>query len=147
MMNDLRELYQEVIIDHSRNPRNFHGLANADRHAEGFNPLCGDRLTLYLEMNGEKIKEASFEGCGCAISTASASLMTEAIKGKTVAEVESLFHDFHQALTQNEMSKDLGKLQILVGVKQFPMRVKCATLAWHTLNAALLNEVKPVSTE
>lgn len=147
MMSDLRELYQEVIIDHSRNPRNFHSLTNADRHAEGFNPLCGDHLTLYLKMNGEKIKEACFEGCGCAISTASASLMTEAIKDKTVLEAESLFHDFHQLLTQNNAVKDLGKLEILAGVKQFPMRVKCATLAWHTLHAALVNEVKTVSTE
>jgi nitrogen fixation NifU-like protein len=148
MISDLRELYQEVIIDHSRNPRNFHCLANADRHAEGFNPLCGDRLTLYLEMDDETIKEASFEGCGCAISTASASLMTETIKGKTVAEVESLFQDFHQLLTQNKEVKDLGKLQILAGVKQFPMRVKCATLAWHTLCAALKSkEAKTVSTE
>lgn len=146
-MMDLRELYQEVIIDHSRHPRNFQVLSGANRHAEGFNPLCGDRLTLYLIVDQDIIKEVSFEGCGCAISTASASLMTEAVKGKTVTETQALFENFHQLLTKPDSPKDLGKLQILAGVRQFPMRVKCATLAWHTLQAALENKEEPVSTE
>lgn len=148
-MSDLRELYQEVIIDHSKNPRNFHVITEADRQAEGYNPLCGDRLTLYLTLNHNIITDISFEGCGCAISTASASLMTEAIKGKTFAEAETIFKHFHDALTieNNDATSDLGKLTILLGVKQFPMRVKCATLAWHTLHSALSDDHTLVSTE
>lgn len=147
-MSDLRELYQEVIIDHSKNPRNFGKPKTANREAEGFNPLCGDKLTLYLYLEDDVIIDVGFAGCGCAISTASASLMTEAVKGRTMAEAENLFHRFHEVLTENGDSKNIGKLEILAGVKEFPMRVKCATLAWHTLNAALHNDVSnPVTTE
>lgn len=150
-MNDLRELYQEVIIDHSRHPRNFQELAAANYHAEGFNRLCGDKLSLYLELENNVIKDISFVGSGCAISTASASLMTEVLKGKTVSEAEKLFHEFHHLLTGKEFSQansdKLGKLTVLAGVREFPARVKCATLAWHTFDAALKNEIKPVSTE
>lgn len=150
-MNDLRELYQEVIIDHSRHPRNFLELSSANYHAEGFNRLCGDKLTLYLELENNVIKNISFIGSGCAISTASASLMTEVLKGKTVTEAQTLFHDFHHLLTAKESAPGnndkLGKLTVLAGVREFPARVKCATLAWHTFDAALKNEQKPVSTE
>jgi nitrogen fixation NifU-like protein len=148
-MSDLRELYQEVVIDHGRRPRNFRQLDPASHHAEGFNPLCGDRLTLYLKLDGGVIREASFQGSGCAISMASASLMTEHLKGKTAAEAEAIFRQFHHLLTEDaEGDTDkLGKLTVLAGVKEFPTRVKCATLAWHTLHAALENEQKPVSTE
>ncbi len=149
-MSDLRELYQEVIIDHSHSPRNFHKLDHSNHEAEGFNPLCGDKLTLYLKVNDKLIEEASFQGAGCAISTASASLMTEILKGKTIAAAEELFHDFHGYLTgvcdENTIDK-LGKLAILAGVKDFPTRVKCATLAWHTLHAALNNSHNTVTTE
>lgn len=148
-MSDIADLYQEVILDHSRSPRNCHCIENADHHAEGFNPLCGDKLTLYIKMADGIITEASFVGSGCAISTASASLMTEALKGKTEAEVETLFQAFHQLLTSKIApdSNKLGKLIILQGVREFPSRVKCATLAWHTLHAALLDQQKTVSTE
>lgn len=147
-MTDLRDLYQEVILDHYRHPHNFGPLAGANRHAEGFNPLCGDRLTLHLKMVDGVIEAARFEGEGCAISTASASLMTDALKGKTEAEAEALFAVFHALLTgETPASTTLGKLQVLAGVREFPTRIKCATLAWHTLHAALREESQPVSTE
>ncbi len=150
MFDDLRDLYQEVIFDHNRNPRNFRVMENADREVEGFNPLCGDRLTLFLKMDGDKIIDASFQGSGCAISTASVSLMTEIVKGKTEAEAETLFNQFHQMTTGKEDEIDLeaiGKLAVLAGVREYPARVKCATLAWHTLDAALKNEENAISTE
>lgn len=148
-MSDLRDLYQEVIFDHYRKPRNFHPLAGANRKAEGFNPLCGDRLTLYLRLKDGVIEDASFEGSGCAISTATASLMTETLKGKTEQEAEALFQGFHNLVTQDSATPgtDLGKLEALGGVREFPVRVKCATLAWHTLHAALANQVETISTE
>ena len=147
-MTDLRDLYQEVILDHYRHPHNFGPLAGANRHAEGFNPLCGDRLTLHLKVVDGVIEAACFEGEGCAISTASASLMTDALKGKTEAEAEALFAGFHALLTgETPASTMLGKLQVLAGVREFPTRIKCATLAWHTLHAALHEESQPVSTE
>jgi len=148
-MADLRELYQEVIFDHSKRPRNFHPIVDASRKAQGFNPLCGDKLTVYLKLNGDLIEDVSFEGCGCAISTASASLMTETLKGKTVQEVQHLFEAFHEAVTDDHGSAhdELGKLQVLCGVREFPARVKCATLAWHTLQAALKEKQGTVSTE
>ncbi|HQR53059.1 MAG TPA: SUF system NifU family Fe-S cluster assembly protein [Burkholderiales bacterium] len=138
-MADLRELYQEVIFDHYKRPRNFHALAGADCHAEGHNPLCGDRVTVYLKTRDGVVEDVSFEGSGCAISTASASLMTEVLKGKSLAEVERLFTGFHAMVTDAAAGAhpELGKLEVLSGVREFPARVKCATLAWHTLNAAL----------
>jgi len=145
---DLRELYQEVIYDHNRSPRNFHKMDDADRVAEGHNPLCGDQLTLYVRLKDGLIDEVSFVGHGCAISTASASLMTEAVKGRTVDEVESLFRDFHALLTGvPPEGRDFGKLEVLAGVREFPVRVKCATLAWHTLHNALTGEGAPAKTE
>jgi nitrogen fixation NifU-like protein len=150
-MSDLRELYQEAILDHSKSPRNFGDFAKANHKADGYNPLCGDRITLFLDIENNVIKSAHFRGSGCAISTASASMMTEAVKGKTIDEIEQLFDEFHGLMTgQNEQAVDgenLGKLMIFSGVREFPMRVKCATLAWHTLRAAYRNERKPVSTE
>jgi nitrogen fixation NifU-like protein len=142
-VSDLRELYQEVIFDHNRNPRNFGKLAGANRHADGYNPLCGDKLSLYLKIDGDVIVDARFEGAGCAISTASASLMTERLKGMTVADAEDLFRKFHAVVTeggQNAAGPELGKLSVLTGVRDYPARVKCATLAWHTLEAALHNQ-------
>lgn len=137
-MSDLRELYQEVIFDHNRSPRNFHAMDNADHVADGHNPLCGDQLTVYLRVEDGKVAEASFVGHGCAISTASASLMTEAVKGMPVEEAEALFHDFHAMLTDAAPEgRDFGKLEVFSGVREFPARVKCATLAWHTLHNAL----------
>ena len=150
MFDDLRDLYQEVIFDHNRNPRNFRVIDNADRKVEGFNPLCGDRLTLYLKMDGDLIVDASFQGSGCAISTASVSLMTEIVKGKTGQEAEDLFKKFHQMTTGKDQQINLeavGKLAVLAGVREYPARVKCATLAWHTLDAALKNEQTSISTE
>jgi nitrogen fixation protein NifU and related proteins len=148
-MSDLRDLYQEVILDHYRKPRNYHPLASANRKAEGFNPLCGDRLTLYLELEDGVIKDASFEGSGCAISTASASLLTELVRGKTEQEADSLFRGFHDLVTQDgaAAAPGLGKLEVLAGVREFPARVKCATLPWHTLRAALAKRMETVSTE
>ena len=141
-MSDLNDLYQEVILDHNRRPRNFHRMANASHHAEGFNPLCGDRLTLYLKIEGDRISDLSFEGSGCAISKASASLMTDALKGHTLAEATALFDRFHRMVTTpaDEPVEDLGKLSALAGVREFPVRVKCASLAWHTLKAAMSRE-------
>jgi nitrogen fixation NifU-like protein len=150
MFDELRDLYQEVIFDHNRNPRNFRVMEDADRQVEGFNPLCGDRLTLYLKMDGDVIKDASFQGSGCAISTASVSLMTEIVKGMTEQQAEDLFQKFHQMTTgkeENLQLEALGKLAVLAGVREYPARVKCATLAWHTLDAALKNQHAPVSTE
>ena len=144
---DLRELYQEVIFDHNRQPRNFHAMADADHVADGHNPLCGDQLTVYLRIEDGVVKDVSFVGHGCAISTASASLMTEAVKGKPVAEVEALFHDFHALLTDAPPDRDFGKLAVLSGVREFPARVKCATLAWHTLHNAIVGAQEPARTE
>ncbi len=148
-MSDLRDLYQEVIFDHYKKPRNFHAMADANHVAHGHNRLCGDKLTVYLHLEGDVIQDVSFEGNGCAISTASASLMTDALKGKKVEEAERLFEEFHHLVTHDdaEASPDLGKLEVLAGVREFPARVKCATLAWHTLQAALKDRAAPVTTE
>jgi nitrogen fixation protein NifU and related proteins len=149
-MSELRDLYQEVILDHNRRPRNFGALPSANHQAEGYNPLCGDKVTVFLDLEGGCIQDIAFQGAGCAISTASASLMTEALKGKTAEEARALFHDFHGLVTtgEGEDSEDMGKLAVFSGVREFPMRVKCATLAWHTLLAALDAKARePVSTE
>ncbi len=148
-MFDIKDLYQEVIVDHNRNPRNFGKLDNADKKLEGFNPLCGDRLTLYLKISNDQIDDIAFDGAGCAISVASASLMTDAMKGKSVSEAEAIFNEFHELVTNNdEIDFDkMGKLAILAGVRNYPTRVKCATLCWHTLNSALHGDETPVSTE
>ncbi len=152
-MSQLGDLYQDLILDHSRRPRNFGPLEGANRRAEGFNRLCGDRLTLYLQLDGDRVAKARFEGSGCAISTASASLLTEAVQGKTRAEAEALFERFH-ALVTGQPGADasgLGKLAAFAGVSEYPARVKCASLAWHTLHSALAGEdaaaAAPVSTE
>ncbi|KXB31809.1 iron-sulfur cluster assembly scaffold protein [Dechloromonas denitrificans] len=149
MSTELRDLYQETIIDHARRPRNFGPLPEASHQAEGFNPLCGDRLTLRLKVVGGLIEDARFEGVGCAISTASASLMTEALKGLSEQQAETLFLGFHSMLTGGipVSGSLLGKLEVLTGVREFPSRIKCATLAWHALHAALHAENQPVSTE
>jgi nitrogen fixation protein NifU and related proteins len=141
-MSDLTDLYQEVILDHNRRPRNFRTIESPSHHAEGYNPLCGDRLNLYVQVSGETITDVAFEGSGCAISKASASLMTDALKGKSVAEAHSLFERFHRVVTTppDQPVEDLGKLSVLAGVREFPVRVKCASLAWHTLKAALERE-------
>ena len=144
-MDSLRDLYQEVILDHNKKPRNFGSLEDPSHAADGHNPLCGDRLHITLVVDGDRVEDVRFEGSGCAISTASASLMTEAIKGHTVEEAERLFHGFHELLTGDpaqvaEASAELGKLAVFAGVREFPVRVKCATLAWHTLNAALAGD-------
>jgi nitrogen fixation NifU-like protein len=148
-MSDLRALYEEVILDHNRNPRNF--LKNpegANRHAHGYNPLCGDDFVVHLKVEDGVIQDLGFEGAGCAISTASASLMTEAMKGKTLEEAEKLFRGVHNLLTEEGSAGNVGKLEVLSGVREFPMRIKCATLAWHTLHAALEgNEQQVVTTE
>ena len=146
---ELKDLYRDVILDHNRKPRNFGVLEHPDAHADGHNPLCGDRLTISLKMNGDKVEDVRFEGKGCAISTASASLMTEAIKGKDRAAIHDLFTRIHTLLTdQNaEAAPELGKLAALSGVREFPARVKCASLCWHTLNAALDRAAEPVTTE
>jgi len=149
-MFDLKDLYQEVIVDHNRSPRNFGKLENADRTLEGFNPLCGDRLTLYVNMKADTIDEISFDGSGCAISVASASLMTDAMKGKTTEEAENIFNNFHELVTSDADDIDpekLGKLAALAGVREYPTRVKCATLCWHTLHSVLEDDNKAVSTE
>jgi nitrogen fixation NifU-like protein len=147
-MSDLRDLYQEVILDHNRHPRNFGRLESANRESEGYNPLCGDRVHVYVRVEGDRVQELSFQGSGCAISTASASLMTEALKGKTVAEARELFRGFHDLLTTEGADPDrLGKLAVFAGVKEYPIRVKCATLAWHAVQAALDQKAQPVSTE
>jgi nitrogen fixation protein NifU and related proteins len=148
-MGDLRDLYQEVILEHSKAPRNYRELKNPDRKAEGFNPLCGDHFTVYLQMQGDTIQDVVFQGSGCAISKASASMMTQALKGKTRNEADELFHRFHNVVTgqSNGAPAELGKLTVFSGVSEFPARVKCATLAWHTLQAALEGKQDAVSTE
>lgn len=148
-MSDLRELYQSLILDHGRRPRNFKEFLQASNIKDGFNPLCGDRLTLYVDLENDEIKEICFQGCGCAISMASTSLMTEALKGKSVACAKTIFQSFHGMVTQGQEQdlEALGKLAVLKGVVEFPARVKCATLAWHTMIAALENDPNSVSTE
>jgi nitrogen fixation NifU-like protein len=149
-MQDLRDLYQEVILDHSKRPRNFRELPDASNKAKGHNPLCGDKLDIFVKVEDGVITDVSFQGAGCAISTASASMMTESLKGKTEEEVNALFEHFHNVVTgkQQEGEADkLGKLAVFAGVQDFPVRVKCATLAWHTLHAALENEGEAVTTE
>ena len=148
MFDDLKELYQQVILDHNKNPRNFHKLENANRMAQGHNPLCGDQLTIYLLMDGDIIKDISFQGSGCAISKASASIMTASLKGRTKAEVKDLFDKVHDMVTTGKAnSEELGKLAVFAGVHDFPARVKCAILAWHAVLAALEGKAEPVSTE
>jgi nitrogen fixation NifU-like protein len=146
---DLKELYRDVILDHNKRPRNFGRLDPADAHADGHNPLCGDRLSVFVKMDGDRIEDLKFEGKGCAISTASASLMTEAVKGKDKTAVSHLFEQVHNLLTQQDApaGPELGKLAALQGVREFPARVKCASLCWHTLNAALDRGASTVSTE
>ena len=148
-MDELQELYREVILDHNRQPRNFGRIEGTDAQADGHNPLCGDRLTVFVRLNGEQVEDIRFEGKGCAISTASASLMTEAVKGKDRAAIQSLYDKVHELLTQQDAPTDasLGKLAALSGVREFPARVKCASLCWHTLNAALAHGAATVSTE
>ena len=149
-MSALSDLYQEVILDHNRRPRNFRTIDEATRTQEGYNPLCGDRLTLYVKLDGNVISDVAFQGTGCAISKASASLMTDALKGKTVEEARALFDRFHDMVTSSSdvPPPDLGKLSVLSGVRDFPTRVKCASLAWHTLKAAVSDDkAGPVSTE
>ena len=149
-MTDLQDLYQELILDHGSRPRNLKRLAEANHSAEGYNPLCGDKVKVYVNLDGEVVKDISFEGAGCAISTASASIMTETLKGKTRAEADALFEMFHDLVTGQERkldSPELGKLAVFSGVSEFPMRVKCATLSWHTLRAAIKGKEEVVSTE
>jgi nitrogen fixation NifU-like protein len=152
-MSELDELYQEVILDHNKSPRNFRPMAHANRKAQGYNPLCGDQVTVYLQLEGGVIKDISFQGSGCAISKASASMMTAELKGKSEREARELFANVHDMLTGNangaekEGRKKVGKLAILSGVSKFPARVKCASLAWHTVNSALNAEEEVVSTE
>jgi nitrogen fixation NifU-like protein len=151
MMDELRDLYQEMLLDHHKRPRNFGKLENANRHADGHNPLCGDRVTIYILLSGNVIEDIAFEGSGCAICTASTSLMTESVKGKTLDEAEALFGRFHDLVTSDPDSEvdteTLGKLAIFAGVREFPVRIKCAILAWHTMQAALKEADEPVSTE
>lgn len=150
MDSDLAALYQDVIIDHNKSPRNFGELEPPCKHADGYNPLCGDELTVYLHMEGERIREVSFKGSGCAISLASASLMTESLKGKTVDEARAVFEKMHALLTDSEApdnGAELGKLEVLEGVRAYPSRIKCATLAWHTLQSALGGENQSATTE
>ncbi|MCX7626667.1 MAG: SUF system NifU family Fe-S cluster assembly protein [Candidatus Sumerlaeaceae bacterium] len=150
--SDVRALYQEVILDHTKRPRNFRRLEDADRHAQGMNPLCGDRVEVFVKMNGDRIEEVTFTGAGCSISTASASLMTQILKGKTLEEARDLFEKFHDLVTGKikdpDFQKKLGKLLVFSGVCEYPVRVKCATLPWHTLKAALEKAgEEPVTTE
>jgi nitrogen fixation NifU-like protein len=150
-MAELDELYQEVILDHNKSPRNFRVMANANRKAEGYNPLCGDHVTVFLHLDDKIIRDISFQGSGCAISKASASMMTAELKGKDQAAAEALFENVHRMLTgdqsDDQLAAKVGKLRILSGVCKFPARVKCATLAWHTVNAALKGESEPATTE
>lgn len=148
-MSELRGLYQEVILDHCKRPRNFRRIEDADGRAEGYNPLCGDKVTIFLRFEGDRIGDVSFQGSGCAISTASASILTEALKGKTRREAEELFQKFHEMVTGRGEgdAAALGKLAVFAGVSEFPVRVKCATLAWHTLHSALEGSQEVVSTE
>jgi SUF system FeS assembly protein, NifU family len=150
-MPDLRELYQDVILEHSKAPRNYRELGAANRKAEGFNPLCGDRYIVYLDLDGDAVRDIAFQGSGCAISKASASLMTQSVKGKTRSQIEELFDDFHKIVTGEttieDSASEVSKLSVFAGVSAYPVRVKCATLAWHTLRAALAGKGEPVSTE
>jgi nitrogen fixation protein NifU and related proteins len=152
-VTDLRDLYQEVILDHSKRPRNFRELPQANHRADGYNPLCGDRATVYVRLDGDRVTDVAFKGSGCSISTASASMMTESVKGKSRQEVERLFARFHDLVTappdkaSENAAPELGKLAVFSGVCEFPVRVKCASLPWHTLKAALKGEAAPVSTE
>ena len=148
-MAELRELYQELILEHSKAPRNYREPTAANCKAEGYNPLCGDRVTVFLDVEDDFIRDVAFQGSGCAISKASASMMTQSVKGKTRAEAAKLFEQFHKLVTgqANGNQADLGKLAVFSGVSQFPVRVKCATLAWHTLQAAMEGKQEPVSTE
>ncbi len=149
-MADLRDLYQELILEHSRNPRNYRALEAADHTVEGFNPLCGDHFTVYLKLKGDLITDVSFQGAGCAISKSSASVMTQVLKGKNKQQAEELFHKFHDLVTgksRNGAVEELGKLAVFAGVSEFPIRVKCATLAWHAVHAALEGKDEPVTTE
>jgi nitrogen fixation NifU-like protein len=150
-MSELRELYQQVILDHNKSPRNYHKMDDATRHVEGFNPLCGDHYTVYVKLEGDRISDVSFEGAGCAISKASASVMSSLVKGHTIAEAEELFEDFHRLvkgeIEDEEEIERLGKLAAFAGVSEFPARVKCASLAWHTLHAAVKSDTKAISTE
>lgn len=150
MSSDIRDLYQQVIVDHSKRPRNFRPLEGANRKLEGFNPLCGDKITIYLKIENGVVADISFEGSGCAISTASASLLTESLKGKSLSDAEALFEGFHNLLTGLDPGGEgpnLGKLAVFSGVCDYPTRVKCATLPWHTLHAALRGADGKVSTE
>ena len=149
-MSELSELYQQVILDHNKKPRNFRKLENPDRSAEGYNPLCGDQLTVYVNLTDDSVREIAFEGSGCAISKAAASMMTQAVKGKSKEQIDELFKEFHSMVT-GELDEEtdenhLGNLKIFAGVREFPVRVKCATLPWHTMHAALHNQDR-VSTE
>jgi len=147
---ELQNLYQELVIDHSKRPRNFRGMEDATVHADGYNPLCGDRVSIFLKMDGDRVVDASFQGSGCAISTSSASLLTEALKGKTRAEAESIFAEVHKLVTEGSAGSDqakLGKLVVFSGVSKYPARVKCASLAWHTMKAALQGQAVKTSTE
>ena len=149
-MPDLRELYQEVILEHNKAPRNYREMETANHTAEGYNPLCGDHFTVYLDLEDDSIRDISFQGSGCAISKASASLMTQSLRGKTRAEAETLFDQFHKLVTgqpANGSRAELGKLAVFSGVSEFPVRVKCATLAWHALHAAMRGKQETVSTE
>jgi nitrogen fixation NifU-like protein len=150
-MSDLRELYQEVILDHNKRPRNFRAIAPPSQKAEGFNPLCGDKITVYLRLTGDVIEDVSFEGSGCAISKASASLMTDTLKGRSLADAAGLFEEFHRMVTApadvDVDTSRLAKLAVFAGVREYPVRVKCASLAWHTLRAALEAKQDVVSTE
>ncbi len=148
-MADLRELYQQLIVDHSKSPRNCRVISGADLRAEGDNPLCGDHVTLFVKLDGDKVSDISFQGNGCAISTASASLLTEVLRGKSTQEAEALFDEFHEMVTGHTPAggPPLGKLKVFAGVSEFPVRVKCATLVWHTLRAALKQLGEPVTTE
>lgn len=150
-MSDLRELYQQIILDHNKSPHNFRVIDHPDRQSEGHNPLCGDRVKIFVTLDGDRIADIAFQGSGCAISKASASLMTDAVKGKTIAEAEAYFKDFQAMVTADmDTSPDLehlGKLAVFSGVREYPMRIKCATLSWHALHAALKNAEKPITTE
>jgi nitrogen fixation NifU-like protein len=143
-MSELSELYQQVILDHNKKPRNFRKLENADRSADGYNPLCGDQLTIYVNLTDDSVREIAFEGSGCAISKAAASMMTQAVKGKSKEQIDELFKEFHSMVTgeldEENDENHLGNLKIFAGVREFPVRVKCATLPWHTMHAALHNQ-------
>ena len=147
MFDELNDLYQQVILDHCRKPRNFHELADATRSAQGHNPLCGDQLKLFLAMDGETIKDISFVGSGCCISKASASLLTEFAKGKSKADVEKMFGQVHEMVMSGKVNGDVGKLKVFAGVHKYPARVKCAILSWHAVMAALQGDAQPVTTE